>query len=564
MKKGKFQPEWRNRAPEPFSFRSIFKWGSPEVFEHPNDGFCSVVKETLELSEADFQTRHHEGDEPVVVRPDARGHLSGDQVRMFESIVGSDNIDSDDYTRVKFSTGKTMEEIHQLRDNTTGDICDLVVHPRSKADVEKIVAYAHEQHIPIYVYGGGTSVTLGTRPVKGGVTLVMATHMNRVLELSEVNQTITVESGIAGPALEHCLNQAPALYKTRHCYTCGHFPQSFEFATVGGWIVTRGSGQMSTYYGDACDLVISQEYVTPVGSFKTLDYPATATGPMVNDILKGSEGAFGVLVSVTLRIFRHQPENRYRFSYLFPSFFSGAAACREICRGEFGMPSLLRLSDEEETQLGLRQYNIEGTLLDRFLVRKGFAPGKRSLLMGHTEGERNFSKNVRRSIRKICRAHGGMCLSGYPARAWEKTKFSTPYLRDDLNDFGIWLDTLETAVTWAGFEKVYKEVRAFIKSRPQTVCLTHCSHFYPQGTNLYFIFIGRFATLAEYKSFQTGIVEQILQSGGSLSHHHGVGKMAAPFLKNHLGKEQMAVLKALKAHFDPRSIMNPGGTLGLD
>lgn len=564
MKKQGFQPDWRNTAPEASSFRSIFKWGASATFKHPNERLYALLKETFSLNDRDFQTRQNQGDKAVVLNPAVPMRLSVEQVRLFEDIVGENNVESGDYARVKFSSGKTMEEIHQLRSSAVGRICDLVVHPRNKADICQIVACANRQKIPLYVYGGGTSVTLAPKPVKGGITLVMATHMNRVVEFNETNQTITVESGMMGPVLEDFLNHAQTLYHARHAYTCGHFPQSFEFSTVGGWIVTKGSGQMSSYYGDACDMVISQEYVAPSGCLKTLDYPSTATGPMVNDMLKGSEGAFGVLVSVTLKIFRYQPENRRRFSYLFPSFTDGISACREISQSQFGMPSVLRISDAEETWVGLKQHGLESRVLERFLAYRGYLPGKRSLMIGHTEGERGFSKNVRKMIGKICKRYGALPLSGYPVRKWEKSKFADPYLREDLNDFGIWIDTLETGLTWAKLLEVHEQVRAYIKARPQTLCMTHCSHFYPQGANLYFIFLSRFATLEEYKTFQMGIVERIVKSGGSLSHHHGVGKMLAPLMEKHLGKEQMDVLRALKAHFDPQNIMNPGGTLGLD
>ena len=349
------------------------------------------MKNTFNLNDADFKKRRKEGNEKVVLRTRPLQRLTADQVHVLESIVGKENINADDYSRVKFSSGKTMEEILLLRNNTPGALCDLVVHPRDKADIQKIVTYAHEQGLPIYVYGGGSSVTLGLRPVKGGITLVMSTHMNRVIAFNETNRTITVESGIMGPAFEQTLNRAPILFNARHAYTCGHFPQSFEFSSVGGWIVAKGSGQQSSYYGDACDMVISQEYITPTGSFKTLDYPSTATGPMVNDIMKGSEGAFGILVNVTLKIFRYQPENRKHFSYIFPSFPDAVNACRDISQGEFGMPSVLRISDPEETWAGLKQHGIEGTVFDRFITLKGYKPFERCLLIGHTEGERRFS-----------------------------------------------------------------------------------------------------------------------------------------------------------------------------
>ncbi len=559
-----FQPDWTNTAPVSQSFRSVFKWGDPNGFKHPNHGLYKLLKTTFDMTDGDFKTKRNEGNEKVSISSPKLSRLTPEQVTVLESMVGKENIQSDDYSRVKFSTGKTMEEIALLREGKTGDVCDLVIHPRNREDVRNIVRFAHEQEIPIYVFGGGSSVTLGLKPVKGGITLAMGTHMNRITEFNETNQTITAESGIMGPALEKALQQAPLLYNAKHPYTCGHFPQSFEYSTLGGWILAKGSGQQSSYYGDACDLVISQEYVTPTGSFKTLDYPSTATGPMVNDIMKGSEGSYGVLVSATMKIFRHMPRNRKRFSFIFPSFADAVNACRDISQGEFGMPSVLRISDPEETWVGLKQHGIENTILDRIITFKGYKPLERCLMIGHTEGEASFSKSVYKSVGKICRHHGAMSLTGYPVKKWEKSKFADPYMREDLNDFGVYIDTLETGVTWDRLHQVHREVRAFIKSRPKTICLTHCSHFYPQGTNLYFIFIGKFKDAEEYKSFQVEIIDRIEKSGGSLSHHHGVGKMISHLMERHLGKEQMGVLKAIKNHFDPRNIMNPGGTLGFD
>ena len=157
-----------------------------------------------------------------------------------------------------------------------------------------------------------------------------------------------------------------------------------------------------------------------------------------------------------------------------------------------------------------------------------------------------------------------MYITGYPVSQWDHSRYTDPYMREDLQDYGVIIDTLETGVTWDNLHRLHRGVREFVKSRPQTVCMTHASHFYPQGTNLYFIFIARMRDLREYISFQAGIIESINRHGGSLSHHHGVGKMIAPWMEKHLGKEQMAVLRTLKRHFDPKNIMNPGGQLGLD
>ena len=228
------------------------------------------------------------------------------------------------------------------------------------------------------------------------------------------------------------------------------------------------------------------------------------------------------------------------------------------------MPAVFRISDEEETHIGLKLYGIDGTILDKLMQLRGYKPMKRCLFLGTTEGEKNFTRNVKRQVKKICKKHGGMYITGLPSKMWEPGRYKDPYLREDLQDYGILIDTLETAVKWDNLHKVHQEVREFVKSRPETICMTHSSHFYPQGTNLYFIYIMKDNGLQEYIDFQSGIIERINSSGGSLSHHHGVGKMIAPWMEKHLGKEQMEVLRALKRHFDPNNIMNPGGQMGLD
>jgi alkyldihydroxyacetonephosphate synthase len=557
-----FHPNWNQKPPPQGTYRSIFKWGAPETFKHPTPGLFSLLKEKLGMTNADFAKRKSEGLETVHINRPIK--ISMDHLNRFKDITGSENVFSDDFSRVKYSHGKTMEEALKLRARVADEIPDVVLHPRDRNDVQKIVAYCHEQRLPLYVYGGGSSVNFGFKATNGGVTLVMNTYMNRVLDFNEIDQTITVEPGIFGPAYEDILNHAPAHFSAQRPHTGGHFPQSFEYSTVGGWIVTLGSGQASTYYGDMYDIVLSQEYVTPAGSFRTLAYPATATGPKINDMMKGSEGAFGVLVAATLKIFRHLPKNRQRFAFMFPTWNDCVDAAREISQGEFGMPSVFRISDPEETDIAMNLYGIKDSLIDRMISWRNFKPMQRCLLIGTSDGEKGFARHIKRRIKKISRRFGAMYISGFPVKKWEHGRFTDPYLREDLNDYGVIIDTLETAVTWDRLHKVHQEVRTFIKKRPRTICMAHSSHFYPQGTNLYFIFIAKMNAVEEYTQFQTGIIDQIANSGGSLSHHHGIGKMIAPWMEGHLGKVQMGALHALKNYFDPNRILNPGGTLGLE
>ncbi|HMB19937.1 MAG TPA: FAD-binding oxidoreductase [Spirochaetota bacterium] len=561
-KKDTFIPDWTEQPPEEGTYRSIFKWGDPKAFKHPNPKLYKEMKQVFNITDDAFRRKESDGREKVEFKKKVK--LTKAQVEKFEKIVGSENISSDEYQRLKYSTGKTIEEAMKLRNEIIDRVSDLVVHPRNKDDVQQIVKYCNQQKIPVYVYGGGSSVNFGLRPAKGGVTLVLNTHMNKIVELNEKNQTVTVEAGMMGPALEDALNNAPEKLNAKRNYTCGHFPQSFEYSSVGGWIVTLGSGQGSSYYGDAYDLVLAMEWITPTGSFTTHEYPATATGPKVNDIMKGSEGTFGVLVEVTWKVYRYMPENRQRFGFIFPSFESAINAGREISQGEFGMPAVFRISDEEETHIGLKLYGIDGTIMDKAMQLRGFKPMKRCLFLGSSEGEKSFAKNIKKQVKKICKKHGGMYITGLPTKMWEPGRYKDPYLREDLHDYGILIDTLETGLTWDQLHNVHREVREFVKSRPQTICMTHASHFYSQGTNLYFIYIMKEDDIDAYVKFQEGVIDAIEKSGGSLSHHHGVGRMIAPWMERHLGKEQMNVLRAIKDHFDPNNIMNPGGQLALD
>ncbi len=293
--------------------------------------------------------------------------------------------------------------------------------------------------------------------------------------------------------------------------------------------------------------------------------PAAATGPKVNDIMKGSEGAFGILVEQTMKIFRYQPENRQYFSFMFPSWEAAVDASREIMQGEFGMPAVYRISDPEETDHGLKLFGAGGKKwFESLMALTGKKPGERCIAMGTAEGEKGFARHVKAQIKKISRRHGATYLSGFPAKKWEKTRYKEPMMREDWMDYGIIADTLETAVTWENLHRVHQHVRAFVKGRPRTVCMTHASHFYPNGTNLYFIFMLKPDSWEEFSKFHAGIISAIVQAGGSISHHHGVGRLLAPWLENYLGPEQMAVLRVLKNHFDPQNLMNPGGLLALE
>ncbi|MFZ1864972.1 MAG: FAD-binding oxidoreductase [Polyangiales bacterium] len=559
--KESFPPQWFEGSLPKRSYRSAFKWGAPEAYKHPNPRLYALMKETFGLEDDYFQTPQKLGLEEV--QADAPISLTAEQVAFFRGLLGEENVSDDVYDRLRVSYGKTMLDALRLRDHQVENLPDLVLHPRHRGDVEEIVRYCHENRIPLYTYGAGSSVTRGTECYQAGVSIHLGTHMNRILSVNAVNQTVTVEPGILGPVLEGALRDAPTRFNSPHAYTCGHFPQSFEYSTVGGWVVTRGAGQNSTYYGKAEDLVLSQQWVTPVGTIHTVDVPAYATGPNLDQIMIGSEGAYGILVAVTLKIFRYQPENTRRFSFIFPDWPRAVAAAREIMQGEFGFPSVFRLSDPEETDIAFKLYGVEGTPIDSMVSLRGFKRGQRCLMLGTADGDAAYTSMVKRRVRQVCKAHGGMYTTGFITKKWEHGRFTDPYMREDLQDFGVLIDTLECATNWEQLPKVHEHVRAYVKARPRTICMTHMSHCYPQGANLYFIFIAKMDH-QEFVEFHRGMLDAIQASGATMSHHHGIGKMTAPWLEGQLGKNELEVFRALKRHFDPHDVLNPGGTLALD
>ncbi|MBU1079907.1 MAG: FAD-binding oxidoreductase [Spirochaetes bacterium] len=562
MAKNEFTPDWfEGDCPEK-SFRSIMKWGDPKAFKHPNKRLYKLMRDTFGLDDEYFRHPFEMGMEKVPENVPCR--LAASHVDALRAIVGEGNLFTDVYHRLGVAYGKTMIDAMRLRKGIIENVPDVVLHPRDRADLRAIVDYCDEHAIPVYIYGGGSSVTRGVEAVKGGVTLDMRVHLNKVIAFDERNHTITVEAGMSGPELERQLRNAPELLKASRAYTCGHLPQSFEYSAVGGWVTTRGSGQNSTYYGNAADMVIAQDYVCPTCDIRTGEFPAAANGPDVDQVMMGSEGTFGVLYSATLRFRMYMPENTRRYSFIFKNWEDAKEAAREVLQGEFGMPSVFRLSDPEESDVALKLYGVEGTILDAIMRARGFKQGERCLMLGTADGEAGFSRHVARRIHSICKRRGAMSTTGLVQKSWEHGRFRDPYMREDLQDYGIMMDTLECSVNWSNLEAVHSGVREFCHSRPNTICMTHMSHFYPQGCNLYFIFTAKISDIDEYLAYQGGILDNIQKHGATMSHHHGIGKSFAPWLEGDVGPEAMALFRSLKEHFDPKGIMNPGGTIALD
>jgi alkyldihydroxyacetonephosphate synthase len=538
-----------------FTYREIFKWGDKRE-EGVDPRMIKLIREKFGLTDADFREKHLPGTQPVKL--DKPSLLKPGQLLFLKSIVGSENILTDDFSRAKYSCGKFYGELLDLRLNRVSDPPDAVVFPRSNEDIVKIVEFCNEERIPVIPVGGQSSVTGALRAPNGGIALDTTKYLNKIVRLNTVNKTVTVQAGMSGPAFEEELN--------RHGYTCGHFPQSFEYSTVGGWIAARGAGQASTGYGKIEDMVVALKVVTPAGVIETKEFPRTAQGWDIFRVFVGSEGTLGIITEATLNMHIFRPQNTASASFIFKSFEQAVEAMRKVMQSEYGRPHLFRISDPDETDIAFTTSGFDNTFSDKLLKMLGFMPGKRCLMFVTVEGEKDYTKFVLNKIRKTAGRSKGMYIGRSPVRKWLEQRYTSAYMRDPLMDLGIMADTLETAVTWENLLRVWSAAHAYVRKRARAFMMIHISHVYENGANLYFTFLTPMEKgneMKDFTAFHRGLVDTILENGGSISHHHGVGRVLAPWMEGHLGKTSMAALGAVKRHFDPNNIMNPGGTLGL-
>lgn len=537
------------------TYRDILKWGDKR--EHKVDKpTLNLIKEKFSLTDQDINNTYKTGNNEVKVTKECK--LDAKIIEQLTAIVGTENIATDDIARASHAYGKCYTDLLHLRNGNIPTPPDAVVYPRNTDDVVSIVKICNEHNIAITPFGGSSSVTRGVETPKCGISLDMTKHFNSVIEVNEINSTATVQSGMYGPAYEDYLNERG--------FTCGHFPQSFEYSTVGGWLAAKGAGQASTGYGKIEHMVLAVKAVTPAGVIDTKCYPASAQGWDLHQLFAGSEGTLGVIVEVTMKIRKHLPQNTKHASFVFKNFETAVEAMRIVMQSGIGLPHLYRISDPEETEVAFKTKGFDGTLADRVLNMLGYKSGERCLMFVAVEGAKGYTKQVIGSLKKITRKRGGFFIGASPTKKWLEQRYSSAYMRDPLMDLGIMTDTLETAVMWDKLIPVWSAVRSYLKSRPKTVVMVHISHVYENGANLYFTFLSpmkREDDVKEYLEYHKGLIDTINESGGSLSHHHGVGRALAPWMEKQLGAENMKLMQAIKNHLDPKGIMNPGNTLGL-
>ncbi|MFB7893212.1 FAD-binding oxidoreductase [Microbacterium sp. NPDC056044] len=452
----------------------------------------------------------------------------------------------DDAVRMLHLGGKSTPDLLRRRLDETQAAPDAVVSPATHDEVAAVLRVCGECGIAVVPFGGGTSVVGGVDPVRGAHRAVIALDLGRtaaLLALDEVSLLATFGAGTTGPQAEELLGARG--------YTLGHFPQSFLYASLGGYAATRSSGQASRGYGRFDDLVHALRVATPAGDLDLGRAPASAAGPDLRELFLGSEGAFGVLTEVTVRI-RPVPAATAYGAWSFPDFASGASAFREATQRSI-RPTVLRLSDETETRVNAAM----GGHLTRMRGCLAVATFEDA-----TAAE---AEAARAALDAVFRAHGATPRGEDPARSWERGRFASPALRDTLMDIGVLAETLETATTWANLPTLKASVTAALTESltaagTKPIVLCHISHVYPAGASLYFTVVAALTDDpgAQWTTAKDAASRAIGDARGTITHHHAVGRDHRPYLEAEIGPLGVEVLRAVKDVLDPRGIMNPG------
>lgn len=497
---------------------------------------------------------------PLSAATPAPSRLRREVIERLKTVVDRDAIHVDDQTRALHAGGQAYVDISRRRRGDTTAAPDAVITPADAAAVGRVLRVCAEESIAVVPWGGGTSVVGGLDPVADGHEAVVALDLSRLdqlLDVDPVSRLATFQPGIRTPAAEAAL--AP------HGLTLGHVPQSFERASLGGYVVTRSAGQASTGVGRIDDLVAGLRMATPSGELELAPVAGSAAGPDLRRLVLGSEGTLGVVTEVTLRV-RALPEARHYEGWMVPSWEAGLLAMRGLIQ-EGPHPDIARLSDRRETEISMmmsRSGPATRAALASYLRMRRVSDG--CLLITGYEGVAADVRYRRDAVRRALRKAGAVSLGAAAGRAWEHARFAAPALRDTMFDAGVLAETLETAATWTALPAVYDAVRtALSESLGRAVVGCHVSHLYPTGASLYFTVLS--AADADDPDRQWMRAKQaandaIVAAGGTISHHHAVGTVHRGHVTFDLGGDVgVRALRAMKRELDPTGIMNPGKLL---
>jgi alkyldihydroxyacetonephosphate synthase len=476
-------------------------------------------------------------------------------------ICGAGSVCVDTDSRLRHSGGRGYLDLLRLRSGEIGSAPDAVVLPRSEADIGAVLRACARGRCAVVPFGGGTSVVGGVAALRGSLRAVIALSLRRLdscLRVDVASMTATLQAGMTGPQVEAAL--------ARHRLTLGHFPQSFEYATVGGFAATRSAGQASSGYGRFDDLVLGLRLLAPSGEIVVTAHPSTAAGPSIRELVLGSEGRLGVITEVTVRV-RHRPSQPRYEAWMFATFEDGVAAMRALAQGDVA-PDVARLSDHEETRVGMAMAWSGGTIeaLGRRYLRLRRREGG-CLLIAGWDSDALVLGARQAEARALINRHHGVALGASPGRSWLRQRYQGPYLRDALVDAGVLIETLETATSWSNVEHLHDTVASTLAhslgDEHASLVGCHISHIYPSGASLYFNVLARAGTNPSegWQAVKAAVCDAILDSGGTITHHHAVGTDHRQYMAREVGDDATAALRAVARQLDPTGIMNPGKLL---
>ena len=471
------------------------------------------------------------------------------------------SISFDAKLRLDHAHGQSLPDWIGLRSGALRRFPDGVALPTTMGEVRELLNFASERDVVIIPYGGGTSVVghLAVPETEKPVLSLSLERLNRLISIESDSRLAVFEAGIQGPHLEQELNSRG--------FTLGHYPQSFEYSSLGGWVVTRSSGQQSGYYGRIEDLFAGGIVLTPRGALKLPPFPASAAGPDLRQILLGSEGKMGVLANVIVRISR-LPEKDDVYGIFFPSWEQGQKAVQTIAGTDIAF-SMIRLSNPSETMtnLALAGHERQISALKRYLRLRGILEKDSCMCLIGFTGSRRMTTAARRAAFSIVRGQKGVCIGRAMGRAWKKNRFRSAYLRNTLWNLGYAVDTLETAISW---DKVTPTMFAIEKSIHKALTpgnervhvFSHLSHVYPSGSSIYTTFLFRLSapprnTLDTWQRLKHAASRTIVAAGGTITHQHGVGADHRRYLTAEKGEIGVEVLQKIFDHLDPDRRMNP-------
>ncbi|WP_369827660.1 FAD-binding oxidoreductase [Mycobacterium sp. E2989] len=517
-------------------------WGDPAAAKPLSEGIRSLLKQAVGIDDA--PGAELEADQ-VRLRPSA---LSHEDREALAGIVGAPYCRTDDRDRLLHAGGKSTIDLLRRKDPGVQDAPDAILLPGDDDDVAAVLGYCSEHRIAVVPFGGGTSVVGGLDPIRGAFHAVVSLdlrRLDRLISLDEVSGLAVFGAGVTGPDAERMLGAQG--------FSLGHFPQSFEYATIGGFAATRSSGQDSAGYGRFNDMVRGLRVVTPAGTIDLGRAPESAAGPDLRQLMIGSEGAFGVITQVRLRVHRAPETVRYE-AWSFPDFETGAAALRAVTQTGTG-PTVIRLSDEAETGVNLATTDAIG----ESQITGG------CLAITVFEGTKEHVESRHAETAALLAAHGATSLGEAPARAWEHGRFGAPYLRDSLLSAGALCETLETATDWSNVPALKAAVTQALtdvlaESGTPALVMCHISHVYPTGASLYFTVVAgqRGNPIEQWLAAKKAACDAIMATGGTITHHHAVGADHRPWMRDEVGELGVQILRAVKATLDPARILNPG------